>query len=378
MSERYLMTRIMMICVMVSIPGCISQDTDGSHYVDTGAPIKIKVNDFFTTDEYFYAAASKVMCFDWEGNIIWETPTLGTIFFVFLEDAIFVGTFDISEDTFGVALISLEGEILWQKELGLMGPSSIGASDELLVAGSVEGKNNILWAFSKTGNVLWTYNHFARINQVLVSPDGSCVIFNDYVHSVNCVRDGDRIWSHDVGRVSTGYTNRVLAFAPDNSYLVYGSEKGYRRIVATTPDGDELWSRPLEGPLQSVIITEDSEYILAGSFGTVYKFTREGTLVWENSVGINMEYLAITPDADYIAAGSSGPPSTLIVLNRNGEVLWKARSFDTIFAVAISLDGSYVAFSNRLHQLFILPNPPEESTAQSIIYLTPHYSCSPY
>ena len=54
MSGRYLITRIMMICIVVSVPGCISQDTDGGHYIDTGTPIKIKVNDFFTTDEYFY------------------------------------------------------------------------------------------------------------------------------------------------------------------------------------------------------------------------------------------------------------------------------------------------------------------------------------
>ena len=155
---------------------------------------------------------------------------------------------------------------------------------------------------------------------------------------------------------------------------MYGSEKDYRRIVVATPDGDELWSHPLEGPLQSVVITDNSEYILAGSFGTIYKFTRDGTLVWEHDVGINIEYLAITPDADYIAAGSLGLPSALIVLNRNGEVLWKARSFDTIFAVAISPDGSHVAFSNRLHQLFILPNPPEERNAQSIMCLTPNHS----
>ena len=45
---------IIMVCVLTS-PGCISQDTDSGHYVDTGTPIEIVANDYFATDEYRYA-----------------------------------------------------------------------------------------------------------------------------------------------------------------------------------------------------------------------------------------------------------------------------------------------------------------------------------
>jgi hypothetical protein len=83
------------------------------------------------------------------------------------------------------------------------------------------------------------------------------------------------------------------------------------------------------------------------------------TLVWDKRIPGNIDYLAITPEADFIAVGSIGLPSTFFLLDGTGNALWAVRSLDTIWAVTISPDGKHVAFSNRLHRLFILANPPE-------------------
>ena len=160
-----------------------------------------------------------------------------------------------------------------------------------------------------------------------------------------------------MGPIDPG-NRRTIAIAPDNSYCVYGSEKGGPQIVAATLDGEVLWSHPVREYLLSVAISGDSQYIVCGAFENVYKFTRDGIKVWASGIGGNNDYIAITPSADVIAVGSNGLPATLVVLNGDGEVLWEARSFDTIFSVGISPNGKYVAFSNRLGQLFIFVNPP--------------------
>jgi hypothetical protein len=70
------------------------------------------------------------------------------------------------------------------------------------------------------------------------------------------------------------------------------------------------------------------------------------------------QYLALTPGAEYIAVGSIFP-FRLIVVDRDGNVLWKDSSWDNVFAVTISPDGTHVAYSNRFERLYIFSNPRE-------------------
>ena len=351
--------QIIVICSAIIISGCISQN--GGDFVPTETPIELKASVLVGTDEFLYAMYAQVTCLDWEGNTIWESPFLGGNGLIYLGDSFFVETFDKSEKVSGVALLNLKGEILWQKEIGRVSSRGIGASHNLLVVGS--SRTGALSAFSRTGDVLWTYDHSSGIDQITVSSDGSHVVFTDYDNAVNCVCDGELIWSQDVGHVETGWSTRNLAIAPDSTYCIYGSEKGGAHIVASTLEGDILWSHPVREYLLSVAISDDSSYIVAGAFDNVYKFSRDGTKLWSAGVGGNNDYIALTPAADFIVIGSNGLPADCVVLDGDGKVLWKARSFDTIFSVGISPDGRYVAFSNRLHQLFILPNPPESSNS---------------
>jgi WD40 repeat protein len=265
-------------------------------------------------------------------------------------------------------LLNLQGEILWQRETGPLSQTKTRASQNLLAAGSTQDlQTGILWAFSKRGDVLWVYNHSALIDEVAVAPDSSCIVFTDEKNSVNCVRNGDLIWSEYVDRTSSVGNNRTLIFSPDSSYLVYGSEKSGPRIVAVTPEGEELWSYPLENSLRSAVITQDGQFIIAGSQGYIYKFTREGHLVWKRKAGADNKCIAITPKGNFIAVGSYSLFSQLIVLDIEGTVLWKALSSDSIFSVAISPDGEYVAFSNRSTELYIFSNPPESNAFMEII-----------
>ena len=344
MSKRNGIEYMMVLCIIISI-GCISQE-DAS---------KLHADALVATDSYLYAAAGRVMCLDWEGNTLWETPKLGSNGMIFLGDAIFATTYDKPRRTGGVVFLNCEGEILWQKEIGYIRESGISGSSELLAAGSREG---VLWAFSRNGDVLWKYDNFAQIGQVVVAPDSSCVVFVDFNHYVNCVRDGELIWSEQVESIYGG-DERNVAFSFDSSYLVHKAGKDEPKIVVSTLNGEEIWSYPVEDVLQSVVITNDNQYIIAGCFEYVYKFTSNGDLVWKKNIGKDNKYIAVTLSANYIAVGSNYAPSKLFVLDKEGEVLWMERSLDSIFAVAISPNGEHVAFSNRLDLLYILSNPPE-------------------
>jgi outer membrane protein assembly factor BamB len=315
-------------------------------FVDKGTPLKINTEDLVGTDDYLYAAG---YCLDWKGNIIWENPKLSKLFIVYLGDTLCMRTWQQKKN--GVALVTLEGEILWQRDVERIAHVGIGASHELLAVGTREG---ILWAFSRTGNVLWEYYNTSGIDQIAVAPDSSRVVFIDYDEDIKCVSNGRLLWSRHVGGVSVPLENHTIAFAPDSSYLVYGSKVDESSLVACTLDGTELWSMPLKKELRAVAITEDG-HVIAGCYKYICRFTADGTLQWETEVGGDNLRLAITPEGDYIVVGSTGP-NRFFVLSGEGNVLWKAKSPDSILAVAASPDGKYVAFSDGHTEIFIFLN----------------------
>ncbi|MBU7000796.1 MAG: hypothetical protein HXS51_08540 [Theionarchaea archaeon] len=357
--ERFL---IIVLCMAMSTTGCITQFGDetgdsgveGMRYMKDQKSIPMMVKVFVAEDEYFYAAAGSVVCLDWQGTVLWETPDLGITSIVVLEDGIFTKTYS-EKDIAGVAFLSLEGEVMWQKDLGFFSSYAVGGSSDLLVVGA----SGTLWAFSRTGEALWGYKHPIGINQVVVAPDSSCVIFTDYDYTINCVSQNELLWSSAPGDVHFGDTGRNVRIAPDSSYVVYGSKKGGSSLVAATLTGEELWSFPAKEYLCSAEITRDSEYIIAGALDHVYKLRRDGTLVWDKRIPDNNYYLALTPEADFIAVGGIGLPSTFYLLDETGNALWAVNSLDTIWAVTISPDGKHAAFSNRSLRVYILTNPPE-------------------
>ncbi|MBU6997272.1 MAG: PQQ-binding-like beta-propeller repeat protein [Theionarchaea archaeon] len=361
---KYLRLLAVVVCMVINISGCVSQfreDTgssgvEGVRYMKNQESIPMMVKVFVAEDEYFYAAASSVDCLDWQGTVLWQTTALGSTSITVLEDGIFTETYSLKEERSGVAFLSLEGEVMWQKDTGPpFSSNAMGGSSELLVVG-VAGT---LWAFSRTGEALWGYKHSIGINQVVVAPDNSCIIFTDYNYAINCVSQNKLLWSSAVGDVHFRDIGRNVRIAPDSSYVVYGSNKGGSSLIAATLTGEELWSFPVKEYLLSAEITRDSEYIIAGAYNHVYKLRRDGTLVWDKRIPGNNYYLAITPEADYIAVGSTGLPSTFYLLDETGNALWAVNSLDTIWAVTISPDGKHAAFSNRSLRVYILTNPPE-------------------
>jgi hypothetical protein len=354
------MCSALVCCLLIGLTGCINQNVGedmGRKAANGKVTLKTYADILIGTDEFLFGCSGTVFCLDWDGNLVWQTESLGSSGIVLCGDTLFVTTYKKSQETGGAALLSLTGEVLWQRETGRVNSAAIGGSKNLLAIGTHD--TGILYCFSKEGEVLWTYDDGESIEQVSVAPDGSCVVFTDFEDRINCVRDGELIWSKNAGSIYTGSRNRTVAFSPDSSYIVYRFMGEEPQIKVSTLDGQDIWSYPLEDRLTSVIITSDSQYIIAGCNEYLYEFTRDGELVWKKHIGSDNQYLASTPGAEYIALGCVSLPSFLVVVDRNGNVLWRDLSFDVVFAVAISPDGNHVAYCNHLERLYIFSNPRE-------------------
>jgi WD40 repeat protein len=347
-------------CLLIGLAGCINQNVGedmGRKATDGKITLKMYATNLIGTDEFLFGCSGRVFCLDWDGNLVWQTESLGSSGIVLCGDTLLVTTYKKSQQTGGAALLSLTGEVLWQRETGGVNSVAIGGSKNLLAIGTHD--TGILYGFSKEGEVLWTYNDGESIEQVTVAPDGSCVVFTDFEDRINCVRDGELIWSKNAGSIYTGMRNRTVAFSPDSSYLAYRFVGGGPQINVSTLDGQDIWSYPLEDRLTSVIITSDSQYIIAACSKHLYKFTRDGKLVWKNPLGRDNRYLASTPGAEYIVLGCVTLFSFIVVVDGDGNKLWRDQSFDDVFAVAISPDGNHVAYVDQGGKFRIFSNPRE-------------------
>jgi hypothetical protein len=104
---------------------------------------------------------------------------------VLVDDVLFLSTYD-SEKKSGVALLDLHGNILWQKEIGDTPVKGLDASPDLLVASETEK----LWAFSRNGDIVWEFIHSAPVNEIVIAPDSSRVVFVDCYNFMTCVENG--------------------------------------------------------------------------------------------------------------------------------------------------------------------------------------------
>lgn len=354
MSKRYL--KVVALILVFSIPGCTLQGEP----MFNGTVLEFSGNTLIATNDYLYVGAGTTRCVDWDGTIMWETEIHGSLKMVLAKDVLFLSTYEYSEKSSGVALLDLHGRILWQKELGDTPVKGLDASDDLLASSEEE----TLWAFSRNGNNTWEYTHSSPINEIAVAPDSSCVAFIDCYGFVNCVENGALVWSQSTRTPRSWCTvpdHLALAFAPDSSYIVYGSEKDTAVVVAT-PNGEEIWSHPVNECPLSVAITGDSQYIIVGCPERVYKFEYDGTLLWSVELPGDVDYIAVTPGGEYIAAGCDtnvDSPGLFVVFYSDGTVFWKTKTINIFRGVALSPDGTFAAFTIFKGYVHIFHNPPQ-------------------
>jgi len=106
---------------------------------------------------------------------------------------------------------------------------------------------------------------------------------------------------------------------------------------------NDLWSYSTEGVINSVAISSDGNYIVAGSTDKkIYLFEKfSPTPLWQFDTDGMVTSVAISSDGNYIVAGSSD--EKVYFFNKTSSIpIWEYKIDDYISSVAISFDGSYI------------------------------------
>ncbi|MHA1384658.1 MAG: WD40 repeat domain-containing protein [Candidatus Helarchaeota archaeon] len=112
-----------------------------------------------------------------------------------------------------------------------------------------------------------------------------------------------------------------------------------------TPSFSEnlMWNHGLAGRVYDIAISNDSEYIAAGSGGgRVYFYFKNGTLKWDYHTGGAVETGDISEDRYYIVMGSCD--NRVYLFNKTSSTpMWSYLTGDDVRnSVAISTNGDYM------------------------------------
>jgi len=262
-----------------------------------------------------------------------------------------------------VYVFNNKGNKLWRYDVGgEISSISTTPNGKYIVVGA---KHGMVYLFDINENVLWNYEageHESTINSVAISSDGKYIVagggnysgwWYGYIYFFN--RSGKLLWTYKTGESEYGSNNvNSVAISSDGKYIVAG---GGNNVYLLNKDGKLLWTYKTGGTINSVAISSDGKYIVAGSRDdNVYLFNRTGNLLWKYKTGGWVESVSITPDGKYIAVGS-GDGKAYIIDTKSGSfplVLGSYKTGGWVMSVAISSDGNYMTAGSDDYNAYLL------------------------
>ncbi len=142
-----------------------------------------------------------------------------------------------------------------------------------------------------------------------------------------------------------------VAISADGEYIVAGSDDS--NIYFFDKDNNTpLWSYTAGDAVFTVAISSNGETIVAGSIdNNVYLFNKEGTLLWSYGTGNRVWSVAIAENGETIAAGSWDNKVYLFDKD-SGTPLWSHTTGNWVLSVDISADGEMIAAGSDKVYLF--------------------------
>ena len=203
----------------------------------------------------------------------------------------------------------------------------------------------------------WKYkisDEYRYVKSISTTPNGKYIAVGDSpflddnkksnVYLFN--REGELLWKYE-----TDSDVNSVAISADGEYIVAGSDNVY----LFNREGELLWKYKVQGTVGTMSVTPDGEYIVAGS-DNIYFFSRERELLWKYKVdnqsliglpvrlrGNNVRSVAITPDGEYIVAGIDNT----YLFDKRGKLLQKCKIGKWTESVAISPDGEYIVAGSK-------------------------------
>ncbi len=237
-----------------------------------------------------------------------------------------------------IYLFDYTGNVVWKQPTGNeCWGIDIAPDASKVVAGCHDGK---VYAISKAGNVLWTYDAGTMARSACISNDGktalSGTVGNLFLFNATTGAKSNILWS--------GSWLRNCLFYLDDSGFIAGSPE----IGGFTVSGSQQWLQEI-GEFPMFLGTDNAKNVFAaGKTRTLFSFDVSGNLRWKEKIPDHVVTTgAVTPDGSRIALGTIG--GMVYLFDGQGNVLWKRNLGSGVGgdsaghnAVAISPDGKRI------------------------------------
>jgi hypothetical protein len=239
-------------------------------------------------------------------------------------------------------------------------PSSLTSGGRLFIVagtkstGGYNWKPVLIWFDVDTGRQVRnvTLNENEIVESLSMAQDGSLVavsgsIMDSYSFIYTFDSTGSLLWEHiDERREPYLLVHSQIAVSGNGLYVAAAREQmgifgggTNNGIVLFDNRGMVLWNYTTSEPVLNVAVSENADYVAAGSSSKIYEFDRDGRLLW--SIPSDSGIIAISQTGqNYIAAPNTG--EELLIGNSTGnhsELPIRGR----VESVAISSDGSISA-----------------------------------
>ena len=223
-------------------------------------------------------------------------------------------------------------------------------SNQILYVPNAWGKTAITAFDVNLGTTLWEYRGVPVEGSVLLV--GGLAIVGDVEGNVIALEQGTGVirWVYELGSVATIFSGPVSA---GSDKLVVANELGEVACLRTT-DGEEVWVRSLDSPVESSIASDHNHVYIPTTRGMFFALNLDdGSTNWEyRSPNGEVRFTAAAVSAEHIMFG--GSDGVLRALRpENGSTEWTFQT-DGAFAGPPAISGQLVFVGAMDRSLFAL------------------------
>ncbi len=255
-------------------------------------------------------------------------------------------------DDNSIYLLNSTGNLVWSYNVGSYVESvALSAkkdgSDLFVVAGT---ENRWVYFLDKAGSLLWSYRAGDDIEKVAISANGSYVVAGSKDKTVYFFQgeggDGNPIWNYEtddeVNSVDISADGDKVVAGENDEYVYFWT--GAKALSGSNPS--YTWRYEIDVPVESVDITLDGTFIVAGTRDErVYYFnSASSTPIWTYvNQDVTRDTVRISEDGNYVIAGMG---DDLDLLDSTGALIWEYDATSSVQTVSISSDGYYIVMGD--------------------------------